>query len=185
MTTLYLVRHGATAWNLSGRILGWHDEPLAAEGIAQAERLREEFRGVPFDWVVCSDLRRAFQTAWIIAGDRRRVPFYRDRRLREVHRGEWEGLTLEEIRVRFPEAYAAFLADPYGARPPGGESLLEAEDRARAFLRSLPPDTSEVLVVTHKLLARTLYAVITGARPPDLDLVPGTYIRLGFSPHRL
>ena len=59
---LYLVRHGETAWSLSGQHTGLTDLPLTAGGEEQARRLRSRLNPVGFDRVLSSPLRRAMRT---------------------------------------------------------------------------------------------------------------------------
>ena len=113
MTTLLLARHGETDWNREGRWQGWADPPLNEAGRAQAQALAEQLRTTPFDAVYSSDLRRAHETAVIVAAPHA-VPVVSDPGLREIDVGSWSGLTREEIARRFP-----------GAERPGGETREE------------------------------------------------------------
>ena len=67
MITLYLIRHGQTVWNSSGRYQGRTDVALSEKGIAQAEKTKERFRTVSLDGVISSPLKRAAHTAKGIA----------------------------------------------------------------------------------------------------------------------
>lgn len=103
MTELILVRHGETDWNRGGRYQGHADPPLNREGRRQAQALADELAGMELDAVYTSDLRRAAETAEIIAHERG-IPLHRDAGLREVDVGSWSGLTRAEIEERFPGA---------------------------------------------------------------------------------
>jgi probable phosphoglycerate mutase len=103
MTTILLARHGETDWNLDGRFQGWADPPLNGTGCEQARALAEKLRDVPFDAVYSSDLRRAHETAVIVA-DPHGVPVVTDPGLREIDVGSWSGLTRAEIDERWPGA---------------------------------------------------------------------------------
>ena len=102
MTTILLARHGETEWNREGRWQGWADPPLNDAGRAQARTLAEELRTIPFDAVYASDLRRARETAVIVAAPHA-VPVLTDAGLREIDVGSWSGLTRREIEERFPD----------------------------------------------------------------------------------
>jgi broad specificity phosphatase PhoE len=83
VTTILLARHGETDWNRDGRFQGWADPPLNETGRAQARALAEQLRGTPFDAVYASDLRRAHETAEIVAAPHG-VPVLADEGLREI-----------------------------------------------------------------------------------------------------
>jgi probable phosphoglycerate mutase len=103
VTTIFLARHGETDWNRDGRFQGWADPPLNETGRGQARALAAQLADVPFDAVYSSDLRRAHETALIVAAPHR-VPVVVDRGLREIDVGSWSGLTRSEIDARFPGA---------------------------------------------------------------------------------
>jgi 2,3-bisphosphoglycerate-dependent phosphoglycerate mutase len=103
VTTILLARHGETEWNREGRFQGWADPPLNDAGRTQARELAERLRDTPFDAVYSSDLRRAHETADIVAAPHD-VPVVTDPGLREIDVGSWSGLTRREIEERFPGA---------------------------------------------------------------------------------
>jgi ribonuclease H / adenosylcobalamin/alpha-ribazole phosphatase len=160
-TTFLLLRHGATAHTAEKRFSGsgGADPELSPEGEAQARAaaVAVASRG-PMDAVVSSPLRRARQTADVVAAELG-LPVREVESLRECAFGEWEGLTFAEVRERWPKELAAWLGDPT-VRPPGGESFDDVRRRVRVardkLLARFPERT--VLVVTHvtpiKLLVR-------------------------------
>jgi len=103
VTTILLARHGETDWNRTGRFQGHADPPLNDAGRAQARELADRLRDTPFDAVYTSDLRRAHETAEIVAASHG-VPVVADPGLREVDIGSWSGLTRAEVEQRFPDA---------------------------------------------------------------------------------
>ncbi|HZP90612.1 MAG TPA: histidine phosphatase family protein [Actinomycetota bacterium] len=142
MTTILLVRHGETDWNLHRRVQGHADTPLNDTGRAQARALGDELAGEPIDAVYSSDLMRAHETARLVA-EPRGLDVTAIRDLRERHFGTWEGLTDEEIFARFPEAREG----PWG----DGETRDEMTDRVLGALRRIADSHpgSRVLVVSH------------------------------------
>jgi broad specificity phosphatase PhoE len=139
MTTLLLVRHGETDWNRDGIWQGWADPPLNATGRAQARALADQLRDAPFDAVYSSDLRRARETAEIVA-DPHGVPVVADPGLREIDIGAWSGLTRAQIEARFPD----------GERP-GGETREQHAARVVAAVERIAREHpgGRVLVVSH------------------------------------
>ncbi len=103
MTTILLARHGETDWNREGRYQGWADPSLNESGRAQARTLAAQLRDEPIDAVYSSDLRRARETALIVAAPHG-VPVVADPGLREIDVGSWSGLTHAQIQERFPHA---------------------------------------------------------------------------------
>ena len=103
MTTILLVRHGETDWNVERRVQGHSDTPLNDTGREQARALGAELAGEPIDAVYSSDLLRAHETANIVAGPRG-LEVTALRELRERNFGTWEGLTDAEVFAQFPRA---------------------------------------------------------------------------------
>jgi len=106
VTRLYLVRHGQTDWNASGRLQGTTDIPLNAAGRDQAERVADELKAIVSarTAVFASPLARAADTARTIADALGVANVTLDPRLAERAYGPWEGLTLREREERYPEA---------------------------------------------------------------------------------
>ncbi len=96
MTTILLARHGETDWNRDGRFQGYADPPLNDTGRAQVAGLAAELVAVELAAVYSSPLRRAFETAELLAGPHQLTPVAVEA-LREVNVGSWQGPTLEEV----------------------------------------------------------------------------------------
>lgn len=141
MGTLILVRHSITAASAAGRNLGRRtDPPLADEGVELAARLGRalaaELTELPHDELrlLTSPARRCLQTSAAI-GEALGIPDAErevEPGLLEIDYGEWDGLTAEECEARDPELRAAWEADPYGTRCPGGESGEDVARRSNA-----------------------------------------------------
>ena len=149
MATLYLMRHGAIVQRSPRRFIGQTDFPLIEEGRVQAALWREALADVPFAVAVTSDLVRCRETAAIVLAGRETMPVRTDPRLREINLGVWEGLTVEEVRERFPGAYERRGCDLTGFRPEGGESFHDVRDRAVAAIGELAEVAGNVLMVAH------------------------------------
>lgn len=159
-TQLFLVRHGATDWNIFKRAQGHADIELNAEGHRQAIAAAQELAHLGIDAVYASDLKRAIATATPIAAAHG-VEVEVDADLREIDQGEWEGLTVEEIMARWPDKWGP--ARHYNARP-GGESPQQVRARALRALRRIAdkhPDDC-VVVISHGGTIRWISAEALG-----------------------
>ncbi|WP_374515987.1 histidine phosphatase family protein [Niveibacterium sp.] len=148
---LCLIRHGETDWNVARRIQGHTDIPLNHTGLEQARLLAQSLADEQFDAIYSSDLGRARQTAEAVA-HRLHQTVRLDPLLRERHYGEFQALTYDEARARFPDAYAHFEARmPDADFPGGGESLNVFLARVRGALNRIADahPGSSVLVATH------------------------------------
>ena len=148
MTTILLARHGETDWNREGRFQGWADPPLNATGCAQAVELSVELMAEDLAAVYSSPLRRAYETAEVVAASRGLEPVTVDA-LREVDVGSWSGLTRAEIELRFPDQYAKWLG--YGQGWEDGETYEQMAERVVRALLELAEerDGKRILAVTH------------------------------------
>lgn len=145
-----LARHGQTDDNRQPiRVQGFRDTPLNEVGREQARELAERVAADGFGSIWSSDLRRASETAGIV-GARVGLEPRLDPRLREANRGRWEGSLFIDIERDEPELYAAWRRAGAGFRFPGGESLVEQQQRVMATLDDVVA-TGELpaLVVCH------------------------------------
>lgn len=160
MTTIFLVRHGATEWNITKRAQGHADIELNAEGHRQSVQTAQELGHLEIDAVYASDLKRAVATARPIAAVHG-LEVKTDGRFREIDQGDWEGLSVEEIMARWPELWGP--SRHYEARP-NGESPQQVRARALDALRDVVaahPDDS-VVIVSHGGTLRWLSAEALG-----------------------
>lgn len=166
LSRLVLWRHGETTYNATGRIQGHLDVGLSAVGQAQAAAAAIEVARFAPDHVFSSDLRRAADTAAAfteIGGG----PISYDKRLRETHVGEWQGLNKDEVESRWPGEWDAWQVDPTWA-PPGGESRVEVAARAVEVIAEI--DTAfegTALVCAHGGLIKAVVGRLLGL-PPEL-----------------
>jgi probable phosphoglycerate mutase len=160
-TTLVLIRHGETDWNRDNRFQGHADPPLNEAGQAQARALADELGAERFGALYTSPLRRAAETAAILASELDLEPVS-DAALEEVDVGSWSGLTRDQVEERFPDGYARWLE--YGHGWDDGETYEELGGRVVAGLLSIGgrhPDAA-VLAVTHGGPIRSALAAAEG-----------------------
>lgn len=172
---LILVRHGTTPWNRERRFQGWRDVPLSAEGRIEAEKTARALAAVEVAAVCTSPLGPARETAEIIAKPHR-LAVTADEAFREMSFGAWEGLTVEEVRERFPAPAEAWRAAPETARIPGGEDLAAARARALDGIRRLRETHAgqAAVLVSHGVLARLVVLDALGLPPAGLWAVHAT-----------
>jgi broad specificity phosphatase PhoE len=173
-TRLLIVRHGRTAWNSDGRFQGQLDIPLDEVGQAQAAAVARRLAYEHPLAIYASDLSRAWQTARRIQNAIAEAiqpdpipPLVLEPRLREMHFGEWQGLTHAEIQACQPDALATWEADWLNNAPPGGETLTQLVERVQAVYREIlatHPDGT-VLLVGHGGTLQALLCMALGLPP--------------------
>jgi broad specificity phosphatase PhoE len=161
VTTILLARHGESDWNREVRWQGHADRPLTERGRLQAAALADRLADIDLDAVYSSDLRRARETAAMVA-ERKDVPLQTLPELREVDVGSWSGLTRDEARERFPDGYARWLDGGPGWTD--GETYEQMTERVLGALQRIAnthPD-GWVLVVAHGGPIRAVHAAALG-----------------------
>ncbi len=178
MRTIYLVRHAASHQEGPRRCCGTTDLPLSETGHAQARALGEHFRSIPLAAVYCSDLTRALETARCIRPDPIALPEFR-----EMDAGDWEGLTFEEIQVRWPELYAK-RGEDHATPIPGGERFADARVRFRKALDRVVSETEgDIAIVSHGSILQLFLCDLRGeplTRMRDHRIPWGEFVKIGF-----
>ena len=125
---IYIVRHGKTDKNIANVLQGRSDQPLNDEGIKEAEDAAKMLGSIKFSYVYSSPLRRAIETAKILAPDFEPAI---DDRLIEMDYGPYEGADLNKPAPELLAFFADFVNNP---EPPGMESLKSVVSRLGAFI---------------------------------------------------
>jgi broad specificity phosphatase PhoE len=163
----YIMRHGESVANASGRIQGHADFPLNDNGKAQALAAATYLAGKGISRVFSSPLRRAHDTALAISGALALPAPTLVPALTELDTGCFTGLSMEEIRERFPEDYARFRSMSW-AGVSGAESNESLELRAKAVWAMLRDEAmrapGNVLALTHGGTIQWLVRVCFGSR---------------------
>jgi broad specificity phosphatase PhoE len=157
--TIVLVRHGETDWNRERRFQGHADPPLNDAGRHQALELAEALRGEGLSTVYTSPLQRASETARIVACELG-LHAHELEALREIDVGDWQGMTVDEVRTRFPEQAEVAWRSGW----PNGETHDELAARVLPALLELGARHAgeRVLGVTHAGPIRTALAAAAG-----------------------
>lgn len=156
MSTLVLVRHGQSLWNLENRFTGWVDVPLTAQGRDEARRAGQLLgnTGIELQVAYTSGLSRAQTTlALMLETMGVDIPIIRDEALNERHYGQLQGLNKDDTRKKYGDEQVKIWRRSYDIPPPGGEALKNTAERTIPFFEScIMGDIRQgknVLVVAH------------------------------------
>lgn len=172
-TTLYLVRHGQTEWNVQHRFQGHQDSPLTEQGVRQAEWLAESMKHVHLDAIFASTSRRASHTAEIIRAERE-IPIFETDDFRELNLGIWEGQTQDQAKCDSPEQFDNFWNDPEAFMVDGSEMFEQVRERAVRKLIELVQqyEGKSLMIVTHTVVVKLLMAHFENRALKDLWKLP-------------
>lgn len=165
-TTLIMVRHGETVWHGEHRYAGSSDIALTERGMQQAEELAEWASHNRPDVLVSSALSRAWLTADAVA-KATGLEHWTEQDLAEVDFGKGEGLTIDELSEKYPDAAAAFVSAPARSPMPSGEPGAIAVARALKVLARIirHADGGTALVVGHGTLMRLIMCTLFSIDP--------------------
>jgi len=168
-TRVYLMRHGEVANDGEKRYNGHIDIDITQKGVDQMDRLAGLLEGREITAIYSSDLIRSVRGAEIVSR-RINIPVTTLRELRERSVGEWEGMTAEEIKVRFPEQYIAWQENLLNYRPPRGESLVDVSARILPVFKRLVASHQEreIAMLLHGGVNRVILADSLGMEPLNL-----------------
>jgi 2,3-bisphosphoglycerate-dependent phosphoglycerate mutase len=143
MSTLVLVRHGQSQWNLENRFTGWVDVPLSELGEKEAREAGEKLKGFKFDVAFTSALQRAQRTLAIIfqVAGMKDIPVYMDQALNERHYGGLQGLNKAETALKYGDEQVKLWRRSYDVPPPKdstgySESLKDTAARTLPYYQS-------------------------------------------------
>jgi len=157
-----LVRHGETEWNVKQVFRGRIDIELSEMGMKQAGLLAEYLRDIKVEAIYSSPLKRALQTAEVIACCHRLnikiVPA-----LIDFDFGRWQGLSRQEVKDKYKELYAEWLENPLRVRMPDGEELDEVRKRALGAVESIiSKHVGIAVLVSHRVVNKVLICALLG-----------------------
>jgi broad specificity phosphatase PhoE len=163
MTKFILVRHGQTEWNKVERFRGRIDLILDATGLRQALAAALRIKDWPFSAVYSSPLRRALETAKIIANQLDLTVESLDG-LIDLDFGEWQGLNASEAAKRDADLYRLWIERPDLVRFPGGEELADVRERVMAVVEDIAVNNPDqvVVLVSHNVVCRVLLCSLLG-----------------------
>ena len=175
---LYIVRHGETEWNVIKRFQGQLNTPLTEKGMEKLRETGKKLENVLFDEVYTSELGRTVASAEIILNENRG---YRNKKmelkklaeLNEVYFGVWQGLTYEEVFLKYPEEANNYFYNVknYKAENVEAENLKDALER---FLKGINKildshESGNILVVTHGTVLEMFMNYVANDSIFDID----------------
>jgi len=163
MTSIYLVRHGQTAWNKEEIFRGITDVPLDETGLRQAELAGQYFKGMEIHAIYSSPLSRAWQTAQKIA-QFHNLQVESLEGILDMSFGNWEGHPHQEIRKIDSETYRQWVESPHLVKLPGGEGLDDVRGRAMAALGEgiRKHQDQTIVLISHRVVCKVLICAILG-----------------------
>lgn len=169
---LYVTRHGETEWNVEKRLQGWGDSPLTESGIKRAHLFKDLVADVEFDIIYTSTQKRAIDTAQIIKGTRD-IPMVELEEIRELGFGNWEGLTLTEIKEKDGELFDTYISNPLLYNPSSGESISDLFKRVKVTLDKIEnKEDKNVLIVSHGVTIKAIIALLKNLAIDDYREIP-------------
>jgi len=195
-----LIRHGETEGAETKRYKGHIDVPLSVNGVRQMERMAEYISGevrkrgsaeagarraVPLQnmndsgllsAVYCSDLSRATKSAEIIAAPYGLKPVVMTE-LRERNFGTWEGMTFDEIKEKWPDAFSDWAENPMKFSPLEGESTIDARERATQAFNDIfeRHKGQNIAIVSHGGIIRIMLCEFLGIPLENLFRIEQDY----------
>ncbi len=163
-TRLHLLRHGQVEGYQEKRYNGQGDVRLTDLGRQQSAAFAGRFQHHELSAIYSSDLYRCRVAADQIALLQNIAPLYRED-LRELHIGDWEGRTWEQLQQEYPELWQARLNDIVNVAPPGGESMLQMAERIRPAVKEIinAHVGGEIVLVAHGGVNRVILLDAIGA----------------------
>jgi broad specificity phosphatase PhoE len=162
MARLILARHGETAWNVDRIFRGRSEVDLDDVGARQAELLGEYLGNWKLDAIYSSPVKRALDTANTVAAYQKIEVRVADG-LTDLDFGEWQSLSEQEVRQRYPALLDEWHNSPNKVKMPGGESLGDVGTRAVEVVNDvLSKYQGNVLLVSHRVVIKVLVCSLLG-----------------------
>ncbi len=160
MTKIILIRHGETEWNVEEVFRGRIDVELNETGIREASLLAQYLSDSEITAIYSSPLKRALQTAEIIAGYHK-IKVEIAPELVDFDFGEWQGLSCRTVADKYKQLYAQWLENPL-VKIPGAETLDDVRSRAMRLVNSLVTkyEGATVALVSHRVVNKVLICAL-------------------------
>lgn len=161
MTKFIIIRHGFSESNKDKKFTGQRDVSLSEEGFLQAESVSKYvYENFKVDSIYASDLKRAVDTVKPLS-EKLGLPVNRCKEFREIDVGAWQGMLIEDIKVKFKKELESYKQNPGEYKFIDGESFEDLRKRAEKALKDIADknDGKTVVIGTHGGVIRTLLPV--------------------------
>jgi 2,3-bisphosphoglycerate-dependent phosphoglycerate mutase len=183
-STLLMVRHGQSQWNLENKFTGWVDVPLSDQGRREAQKAGRQIKelGLTFDLAYTSVLIRAINTLEIILKElgQSDLMVIQDKALNERMYGDLQGLNKDQTREKYGKEQVHIWRRSFDVPPPGGESLKDTAERTLPYFESkMMPDLKSgknLIVAAHGNSLRSIVMKLdnlTGEEVAGLEIPTG------------
>jgi broad specificity phosphatase PhoE len=169
MLRILIIHPGCTDYDEQERIQGSLDIPLSQRGNNEVVLLIEQLQDQQIEMIYAPPCQPAEQTASAIAG-KLKIKFKKLDRLQNLDQGLWEGMLIEDVKLKQPKVYKQWQEQPENVCPPGGEMLCEAAERVRVTMTKLlkKHKSGTIAIVTPEPLASLLRHFISNEELGDL-----------------
>lgn len=174
MSTLVIVRHGQSAWNLENRFTGWVDVEITEKGEAEAKAAGVKLKPYKFDLAYTSGLKRAQKTLDLILSEigQTNIPIIKDIALNERHYGDLQGANKAETAAKYGDEQVHIWRRSYDIAPPNGESLKDTAARVIPYFeKEIIPQLKagkNIIITAHGNSLRALIMYLEKMTPAQI-----------------
>jgi 2,3-bisphosphoglycerate-dependent phosphoglycerate mutase len=173
-STLVIVRHGQSAWNLENRFTGWVDVDITSKGEEEAKNAGEKLKNYKFDLAYTSNLKRAQRTLNIILETigQSNISITKNEALNERHYGDLQGANKAETAAKYGEEQVHIWRRSFDIAPPQGESLKDTLARVLPYFENeiIPKLKSgkNIIIAAHGNSLRALIMYLEKLNPEEI-----------------
>jgi 2,3-bisphosphoglycerate-dependent phosphoglycerate mutase len=173
-STLVIVRHGQSAWNLENRFTGWVDVDITAKGEEEAKNAGEKLKDYKFDLAYTSNLKRAQRTLQIIleTTSQTNLEVIKDEALNERHYGDLQGANKAETAAKYGDEQVHIWRRSFDIAPPNGESLKDTLARVLPYFeKEIIPKLKagkNIIIAAHGNSLRALIMYLEKLKPGEI-----------------
>lgn len=173
-TTLVIVRHGQSAWNLENRFTGWVDVAITAKGEEEAKNAGEKLKNYKFDLAYTSNLKRAQRTLEIIlkTTNQSNLEVIKNEALNERHYGDLQGANKAETAEKYGDEQVHIWRRSFDIAPPNGESLKDTLARVLPYFeKEIIPKLKagkNIIIAAHGNSLRALIMYLEKLNPEEI-----------------